>query len=176
MSLLLALSISTGILSGLLVWFTNFFDIASWLVFLGATSYFASTDKGMKGLVQVWLTNFSGAIWAILIIVISTYLAADFASYATTAIFAFAMCFQAKFNVLKFIPGTFIGAAAIFSANGEWMVTIIALFIGAIVGFMMTYIGEQLHSWSERRSSDKKSLHSESIRSEASCSESLGIK
>ncbi|MBB1272153.1 MULTISPECIES: DUF1097 domain-containing protein [Psychromonas] len=171
MSLLLALSISTGILSGLLVWLTDFFDIASWLVFLGATSYFACTDKGMKGLVQVWLTNFSGTIWAMLIIVFSTYLAADFAPYATTAIFAFAMCFQAKFNVLKFIPGTFIGAAAIFSSNGEWMVTIIALFIGAIVGFLMTYTGEQLHKWSEHRSSDSKSQLSENGRSK-----SLGIK
>lgn len=171
MSLLLALSISSGILSGLLVWFTGLFDIASWLAFLGATSYFASTEKGMKGLVQVWLTNFSGAMWAIIIIVLSTYLAADLASYATTAIFAFAMCFQAKFNVLKFIPGTFIGAAAIFSANGDWTVTIIALFIGAIFGFLMTYTGEQLHKWSERRSNDTKPQ-----RPEIPHSETIGIK
>ncbi len=145
MSLLLALSISTGILSGLLVWFTGLFDIASWLAFLGATSYFACSDKGFKGLTQVWLTNFTGAIWALLIIIASTYIDGDFASYAATAIFAFCMCIQAKFNLVKFIPGTFLGAAAIFSANGEWSSAFIGLFIGAIFGFLMNYCGELLH-------------------------------
>ena len=155
MSLLLALSISTGIISGLLVWFTGLFDIASWLAFLGATSYFASTDKGLKGLTQVWLTNFSGAIWAILIIVASTYIEADFAAYATTAVVAFCMCLQAKFNLLKFIPGTFLGAAAIFSANGEWYSAFIGLFIGSIFGFLMTYSGELLHKFSAIRLQNK---------------------
>ncbi|MCP4326761.1 MAG: DUF1097 domain-containing protein [Psychromonas sp.] len=151
MSLLLALSISTGIISGMLVWFTGLFDIASWLAFLGATSYFASADKGLKGLTQVWLTNFSGAIWAILIIITSTYVEADFASYATTAIVAFFMCIQAKFNIFKFIPGTFLGAAAIFSANGEWISAFIGLFIGSLFGFLMSYGGELLHKFSEAK-------------------------
>ncbi|WP_019614221.1 DUF1097 domain-containing protein [Psychromonas ossibalaenae] len=151
MSLLLALSISTGILSGLLVWFTGLFDIASWLAFLGATSYFASTDKGRKGLVQVWLTNFSGAVWAILIIAASTYIDTDFASYAATAVFAFCMCIQAKFSLLKFIPGTFLGAAAIFSADGQWSSAFLGLFIGAVFGFLMNYTGELLHRFCAAR-------------------------
>lgn len=151
MSLLLALSISTAIISGLLVWFTGVLGIASWLAFLGATSYFASPDKGRKGLIQVWLTNFSGAIWALLIIVASSYINTDMASYAATVIFAFCMCIQAKFNLLKFIPGTFMGAAAIFSSNGEWLSALIGLFIGAILGFLMSYTGELLHKFSESR-------------------------
>jgi len=162
MSLLLALSISTGIISGLLVWLTNLFDIASWIAFLGATSYFASTDKGLKGLTQVCLTNFSGAIWAILIIIVSTYVEADFASYATTALVAFCMCIQAKFNLFKFIPGTFLGAAAIFSANGEWSSALIGLFIGSLFGFLMSYGGELLHKLSEtglRNSEVKKEVN-----------------
>jgi cell division protein FtsW (lipid II flippase) len=151
MSLLFALSISTGIISGLLVWFTGLFDIASWLAFLGATSYFASTDKGMKGLVQVWLSNVSGAIWAMLIVVASTYIEADFGAYLTTAVVSFFMCFQAKFKLLKFIPGTFLGAAAVFSSNGQWMSACLGLFVGAIFGFLMTYCGEILHKHNELR-------------------------
>lgn len=155
MSLLLALSITTGIISALLVWFTSLFDIASWLAFLGATSYFASTDKGAKGLIQVWLTNFSGAIWAMLIIIASTYMNSDFASYATTGVFAFIMCIQAKINVLKFIPGTFLGAAALFSSNGEWLSAFVGVFIGAIFGFLMTYTGEVLHRFNADRLAKK---------------------
>lgn len=155
MSLLLALSITTGIISGVLVWFTGLFDIASWLAFLGATSYFASSDKGVKGLTQVWLTNFSGAFWAMLIIIASTYIDTEFANYATTAVFAFCMCIQAKFNVLKFIPGTFLGAAALFSSNGEWLSAFVGLFIGAIFGFFMSYTGEVLHKLNTARVENK---------------------
>jgi len=159
MSLLFALSITTGIISGLLVWFTGLFDIASWLAFLGATSYFASPNKGFKGLTQVWLTNFSGAIWAILIIVASSYINTDFAAYACTAVFAFCMCIQAKVDLFKFIPGTFLGAAAIFSANGEWISAIIGLFIGAIFGFLMSYTGECLHQFNVNRLAKKNLSH-----------------
>ncbi|PKG38055.1 DUF1097 domain-containing protein [Psychromonas sp. Urea-02u-13] len=156
MSLLFALSVSTGILSAVLVWFTGLFDIASWLAFLGATSYFACTDKGFKGLTQVWLTNFSGAGWAILIILASSYMQGDLATYAATAVFAFCMCIQAKFNLLKFIPGTFMGAAAIFSVNGLWTSAFIGLFIGAIFGFLMNYCGELLYKYSGRLFSNEK--------------------
>ncbi|WP_022941982.1 DUF1097 domain-containing protein [Psychromonas hadalis] len=148
MSLLFSLSVSTGILSALLVWFTGLFDIASWLAFLGATGYFACTDKGFKGLTQVFLTTFSGAGWAILIIIASSYLQGDIGSYVATGVFAFCMCIQAKFNLLKFIPGTFMGAAAIFSANGQWVSAFLGLFIGAIFGFLMNYSGELLHKYS----------------------------
>lgn len=148
MSLLFSLSVSTGILSALLVWFTGLFDIASWLAFLGATGYFACTDKGFKGMTQVCLTTFSGAGWAILIIIASTYLQGDMASYVATAVFAFCMCMQAKFNLLKFIPGTFMGAVAIFSANGQWTSAFMGLFIGIIFGFLMNYSGELLHKYS----------------------------
>ncbi len=159
MSLLLALSISTGILSGFLVWFTGLFDIASWLAFLGATSYFACSDKGLKGLTQVWLTNFSGAIWALLIIVASTYINSDFASYAATAVFAFCMCIQARFNLVKFIPGTFLGAAAIFSANGQWVDAFLGLFIGSIFGFLMNFCGELLHQFCTTRMTNKANIN-----------------
>jgi hypothetical protein len=166
MSLLFALSLSTGIISGLLVWFTGLFDIASWLAFLGATSYFASIDKGMKGLVQVWLSNASGAIWAILIVVASTYIEADIGAYVTTAVVSFFMCFQAKFKLLKFIPGTFLGAAAVFSSNGQWMSACLGLFVGAIFGFLMTYCGEMLHKHNELRLSKNKTSKNETSKNQ----------
>ena len=145
MSPLLSVSLTSGVLSGVLIWLCTLFGIPAWLAFIGATSFFASPVKGFSGLTQVWLANASGAIWAIAIISIANVFNITAVGHVATAFFAFIMCFQARFNLLKFIPGTFLGAIAVFSSQGAWFFTFCALFAGAIFGFMMTVSGEILH-------------------------------
>jgi len=155
MSPLLSVSISSGLLSGILVWLANSVDIPSWIFFLGATSYFASTDKGFGGLMQVWFSNCSGAMLAIVIILVSGILSNEIGGSVTTGVIAFIMCFQAKLPILKFIPGTFLGAIAIFASQGNWLITFFALFFGAIFGYLMTEGGEYLHRKTTQKPSSK---------------------
>ena len=53
---------------------------------------------------------------------------------------AFFMVLQAKIPALSFIPGAFLGAATAVSvvvgANGSWTKTIIALVVGAVLGYL----------------------------------------
>jgi uncharacterized membrane protein len=55
-------------------------------------------------------------------------------------IIAFAMVLQAKVPALGFIPGAFLGAATAVSvvvgASGTWVNTIIALVVGAVLGYL----------------------------------------
>jgi hypothetical protein len=50
------------------------------------------------------------------------------------------MVLQAKISILGFIPGAFLGAATAVSvvvgANGTWSRTVLALLIGAILGYL----------------------------------------
>ncbi|MCZ2722590.1 DUF1097 domain-containing protein [Marinomonas sp. 15G1-11] len=155
-------SFATGILSTLIVWLTSAMGIESWLVFLGATSYFASQEKGGKGLIQVWLANASGALWAIAILFLSDFFTGNLSAYLTTGVIAFMMCMQAKLPVLKFIPGTFIGSAAIFATEASWEMTFLALFIGAIFGYLMLHGGEWLHKYGNQRKECSSSVPSSS--------------
>ena len=96
MSTLVAISLTTGILSGLWGWIAISFGLLSWAGFLGCTSYFASPTGGVKGLAGSLLTNMTGVFWAMVIIESSTFAGLEILGYMITAIVAFFMCIQAK--------------------------------------------------------------------------------
>ncbi|MFB2902932.1 DUF1097 domain-containing protein, partial [Aeromonas veronii] len=67
MSPLIAIAITTGILSAVWGWIAVAFGLISWVGFLGCTSYFASSG-GYKALLQTIFCNTSGMLWALLLI------------------------------------------------------------------------------------------------------------
>ncbi|MFA0087358.1 DUF1097 domain-containing protein [Vibrio sp. 10N.261.51.F12] len=146
MSQLIAISITTGLLSGLWGWIAISFGLLSWAGFLGCTSYFASPTDGAKGLALSLVTNLSGVAWALVIIHGSSLINLEIAGYVITALVSFFMCFQAKRAWLAYIPGTFIGACATFAANGNWQLVIPSLVLGGLFGFAMKSSGLWLHA------------------------------
>ncbi|MGR5178129.1 DUF1097 domain-containing protein [Vibrio parahaemolyticus] len=145
MSPLIAISITTGILSGIWGWTAMSLGLLSWAGFLGCTSYFASPKDGVKGLAQSLLTNMSGVVWAIVIIEGSSLFNLEIVGYIMTALVSFFMCVQAKREWLGYIPGTFIGACATFAANGAWQLVIPSLILGGVFGYLMKASGLWLH-------------------------------
>ncbi|WGV98194.1 DUF1097 domain-containing protein [Vibrio sp. YMD68] len=145
MSVLVAISLTTGILSGLWGWIAISLGLLSWAGFLGCTSYFASPKDGMKGLGQSLITNLTGVFWALVIIHTSSMLSLEILGYVITAIVAFLMCIQAKQSWLSYIPGTFIGSCATFAADGNWKLVVPSLVLGGIFGYLMKTSGVWLH-------------------------------
>lgn len=141
MSVLVAIAITTGILSGVWGWVAVSLGLLSWAGFLGCTTYFASPKDGMKGLGLSIATNMSGVFWAMVIIHLSTMVGIEIIGYVITAIVAFFMCVQAKKTWLEFIPGTFIGSCATFAASGDWQLVIPSLILGAVFGYCMKASG-----------------------------------
>ncbi len=139
MSTLLAIALTTGILSGVWGWVAISFGLLSWAGFLGCTSYFASPKDGIRGLFESTLTNLTGVFWAMTIINGSQFMNIDILGYVL------AMCIQAKKQWLSYIPGTFIGCCATFAANGEWRIVIPSLLLGGIFGYVMKTSGLWLH-------------------------------
>ena len=141
MSVLAAIAITTGILSGVWGWVAVSLGLLSWTGFLGCTSYFASPKDGLKGLGLSIATNLSGVFWAMVIIHLSTWVGLDIVGYVVTAVVAFFMCIQAKHNILNYIPGTFIGSCATFAAAGDWQLVVPSLLLGGVFGFAMKASG-----------------------------------
>ncbi|MCW8329327.1 DUF1097 domain-containing protein [Photobacterium sp. SDRW27] len=141
MSVLVAIAITTGILSGIWGWVAVSLGLLSWAGFLGCTTYFASPKDGVKGLGLSIVTNLSGVFWALVIIHLSTVIGIEIIGYVVTAVVAFLMCVQAKKSWLNFIPGTFIGSCATFAANGDWQLVVPSLILGAIFGYTMKASG-----------------------------------
>ncbi|OAN13126.1 hypothetical protein A3K86_15800 [Photobacterium jeanii] len=141
MSVLIAIAITTGILSGVWGWVATTLGLLSWAGFLGCTTYFASPKDGVKGLALSMATNLSGVFWAMVIIKFSDMINLEIMGYVITAVVAFVMCAQAKLNWLSFIPGTFIGSCATFAANGDWALVIPSLLVGVLFGYCMKSSG-----------------------------------
>lgn len=146
MSVLIAIALTTGILSGIWGWVAVSLGLLSWGGFLGCTTYFALQRDGIKGVGLSIATNLSGVFWAMVIIKLSSLVNLEIIGYVVTALVAFMMCVQAKKSWLSFIPGTFIGACATFAANGNWQLVIPSLIVGVVFGYLMKSSGLWLHA------------------------------
>lgn len=142
MSTLLAIAITTGILSGLWGWVAVSLGLLSWAGFLGCTAYFACPQGGLKGLAISACTLISGVLWA-LVIIHGSALAPHLESvgYIMTGMVAFLMCIQAKQLLLSFVPGTFIGACATFAGQGDYKLVVPSVMLGLVFGYAMKNSG-----------------------------------
>ncbi|WP_138206118.1 DUF1097 domain-containing protein [Haloimpatiens lingqiaonensis] len=144
MSLLMAISISVGILSGLWGFISASLGLITWVGFIGCTSYYASGGKFI-GFKKSILANLTGVLWAMAIIKFSSQFTSPYAAFIFTGIFSFVMCIQAKFKLLEFIPGAFCGACSVFGVNGDWKAVTMALICGAILGYSSDMGGVLIH-------------------------------
>lgn len=151
MNTLLALALTTGILSGIWGWVAVSLGLLSWAGFLGCTAYFACPQGGLRGLAVSTATVMSGVAWA-LIIIYGSSLAPhlEIVGYAITGVVAFLMCVQAQRQLLAFVPGTFIGACATFAGQGDWTTVVPSLALGLVFGYAMKSSGLRLAAYRAR--------------------------
>ncbi|MCE9948443.1 DUF1097 domain-containing protein [Hafnia paralvei] len=152
MNVLVAIAITTGILSGILGWVAVSLGLLSWAGFLGCTAYFACPQGGLKGFGISFCTLLSGVFWAE-VIIYGGALRPEWTilGYILTGIVAFLMCIQAQQRWLAFVPGTFIGACATFAGNGDWKMVVPSLIVGLVFGYAMKNSGLWLAARKQNR-------------------------
>ena len=143
MDLLVALGISIGVLAGLWGQFSGPAGLITWVAFVSWACFFAVGGK-KEGLLKVVASNASGVVWGLIIVFLLKNFGFQYALGVYLAIVVFFVCVQAKFSILSFIPGTFVGIACFFGTNFNWQGTLIALVIGACLGFVSEYLGVML--------------------------------
>ncbi|MCS3434316.1 DUF1097 domain-containing protein [Klebsiella sp. BIGb0407] len=138
--LMLCLAFSIGILSAVWACLAEQLLLMSWIGFLGCTTYFAIPIKGLTGLCRGIAANISGVSWAAIVMALSTSASLSYTA-ALTGIISFVMCAQSQLRALFFVPGSFIGACALFGSQGSWMPVASTLALGGLFGFLMQYSG-----------------------------------
>ncbi len=141
MDALVALGLAIGIL--IAGWTYVALGVAALPVWAGIVAwgcFFAAGGK-TEGLVKTIASNLSGVLWAFLALTLWNRLGGGVPLLSLlVGVAAFGMVLQAKIPALSFIPGAFLGAATAVSvvvgANGTWMNTIIALVVGAVLGYL----------------------------------------
>ena len=153
MDVLVALAISIGIL--ITGWTYVALGVAALPVWAGIVAwgcFFAAGGK-TTGLSKTIASNLSGVLWAFLALSAWKSFGGGVPVLSVlVGVAALFMVLQSKIPALSFIPGAFLGAATAVSvvvgANGSWSKTVIALVIGAILG----YVSEMLAGAMTRRS------------------------
>lgn len=139
MGFLTAVGITIGILAGLWTWASLSFGLLTWAAFLSWGSFFAVGGK-VDGLKKGLLANVSGVVWGWLILQAATFLAGyvgqPIAFGIAVALGAAAMCWQARFALLGFIPGAFLGTAGFVGAGFDLKAILIALVAGGVLAYL----------------------------------------
>ncbi|KAA0977192.1 DUF1097 domain-containing protein [Paeniglutamicibacter gangotriensis] len=138
MNPLVAIGITAGVLAGLWTQFSTPFGLIPWVGFLSWACFFAAGGK-RAGLLKTIPANLSGVLWGSAIVWGSATLPIPGALGISVTIAAFAMCVQARWSLLSFIPGAFAGCAAYFGTGFDLPGTCLALIAGACLGWISEY-------------------------------------
>jgi Protein of unknown function (DUF1097) len=152
MDVLVALAVSIAIL--IAGWTYVALGVAALPVWAGIVAwgcFFAAGGK-TTGLSKTIASNLSGVLWAFLALTAWKSFGGGVPVLSVlVGVAALFMVLQSRISALSFIPGAFLGAATAVSvvvgANGSWTKTIIALVIGAVLG----YVSELLAGAMSRR-------------------------
>ncbi|GAA1904637.1 DUF1097 domain-containing protein [Lapillicoccus jejuensis] len=144
----IGVGVSIGVLAG--IWTalsTNITSITliTWVGFAAWACYFAA-GGGVTGLRNGLLSNLSGAVYGWLVVEFISHVAFKGNLAIAVGVIAVAMCLQAGWAPLSFIPGAFVGAASFFGAQFAFWPTVTALVVGALFGFASGVLGEKIQA------------------------------
>lgn len=162
MKRLVALGISIGVLAGIATWISGSLHavgslatpLVVWVAFAAWACFYAA-GGGTAGLTKTLGGNVSGVFWGWLIFEGATHTSAGSAAVlgVFVALGAFAMCVQAAWPPVAFIPGAFVGAAAYFGTGTLWKQTLISLVVGALFAYASERLGDVVENALSRRPS-----------------------
>ena len=139
-------AISAGLVAAVWAGIADIFHLVTWIGFLSCSTYFALGKLNFQGVVISWFTNLSGVFWAWLVISGSSFFETPMVGYLLTGIVTSAMCLQAKYSKLAFIPGAFSGCCTTFAMGGDIANILPALIIGSLLGYSMSELSGVLVS------------------------------
>lgn len=134
------IAISAGLLAAVWAGVADALHLVTWIGFLSCSTFFAQTHSGIKGMLMAMTTNLSGVFWGWLIISGSSFFVSPVMGYTFTGIATAAMCLQASYQKLAFIPGAFIGCCITFAMGGDIVAILPPLLIGAVLGYSMSLL------------------------------------
>ena len=143
MSVIMANAIGTGIFCCLWQGVGSALGLATWIGFVGCTSYF-SAGCGKSGFIKSMCSNYTGLLWGMLIILSGGINNTIIFGAVVTGFFSWLIVFQSHIDVLSLVPNTFMGGFSAFASGGDWKMLLICLLLGNILGVSCDYSGRFL--------------------------------
>ncbi|MFE6510973.1 DUF1097 domain-containing protein [Nocardioides sp. NPDC057767] len=146
---LIGIGISVGVLAGIWTQVSIELALITWVGFVAWACYFAA-GGGREGFRKGLAANLAGALWGYLASLVLTYATFTGAVALVVTVVAFILCLQAAVDLLSFIPGAFAGTAVFFGTSFDLGGTLIALVVGAVLGWLSDIAGRRIQAAVER--------------------------
>ena len=143
MSVVMANALGTGIFCGLWQGIGSVLGLATWMGFVGCTSYF-SAGCGKTGFIKSMCSNYVGLLWGMCIIMSGNINSGILFGAIVTGAFSWLICYQSKIDLLSLVPNTFMGGFSAFASGGDWKMLCICLVLGNSLGVCCDYSGRFL--------------------------------
>ena len=141
----LGVGISIGVLAGIWTQVSVELSLVTWVAFVAWACFYAA-GGGREGYTRGLAANVSGVVWGYLVSLLVKQVTFNGALALAVAVIAFAMCIQASVPLLSFIPGAFAGAASFFGTGFDLSGTLLALVVGASLGWLSAVLGARIQS------------------------------
>jgi hypothetical protein len=142
---------ATGLLCGLWTLISTPLGLLGWAGFAGCTTYFTLGAGGSKDMRKAMLCNIAGVGCGMLILILTNITGIPNGAAIFSGIVTCLMCvLGAKVLPINYTPGIFMGCFSTFAANGNWVILVISLVCGAILGFLCTKLGATFSTLGQR--------------------------
>ena len=102
MSVVMANALGTGIFCGLWQGIGSVLGLATWMGFVGCTSYF-SAGCGKTGFIKSMCSNYVGLLWGMCIIMSGNINSGILFGAIVTGAFSWLICYQSKIDLLSLV-------------------------------------------------------------------------
>lgn len=139
-------ALASGILSGLWALVGGLLSakypelFATWLGFVGLTSYFAA-GTGKTNLVRSISSNLVGILIGCTIIFLSTG-KGNTVGAIITGIFSWLIVYLAHVDITRYAFCTFMGGYSAFATGGNWKMLVICIVLGNLIGHLCVVLGD----------------------------------
>jgi hypothetical protein len=141
----IGVGLSVGVLAGMWTQVSTELGLITWVAFVAWACFFAA-GGGAGGFTKGLAANLSGVFYGWLVTLLTAV--ADFPGVLALGVgtAALIMCLQAGWTPLSFIPGAFVGTAAYFGTAFLLWPTVLALAIGAALGWISSVLGGRIQA------------------------------
>ena len=159
MDIFLIIGLVSAVLSASWASISSALGIVTLAGFLGWSSYYAAGGK-KKGFKIGLCTNLSGVFWGFattkLSILLTPYIGGKASFALTCGLGSLIMCYQARYKLLSFIPGSFIGCSTYFATNLDLKSSLIGLPLGLCIGYISERATEIISARTTKEASTEK--------------------
>ncbi len=138
--------ISVGVLAGIWTQVSVQLGLVTWVAFVAWACFFA-VGGGREGFQKGLAANLTGVVYGWLVAMMITHANFPGALAIGVGVIALFMCLQAGVPLLSFIPGAFVGTAVFFGTKFEFWPSVLALVVGALLGWASALSGAWIQGW-----------------------------